>query len=195
TAIWTAGAAPFGLASDQIFPRFVVDHLPAGLSGLVIAGVLSAAMSTHSAALNSLASATTHDFYAPLTGRGDERHLLAVGRWITVAWAVVLAFVALGFGSSGRPVVELALSIASITYGGLLGTYILAGTAARVRGRDAITAIVVTTLIMIVVVLKKPGPFAHLAFPWYVPMGTGIAVRVGLASSLGGRAVGRKGGT
>src|SRR5262249_19816018 len=156
--IWAAQAAPPQVASDQIFPRFVVEHLPAGLSGLVIAGVLSAAMGTHSSALNSLASASTHDFYAPISGERDERRLLVVGRWLTIVWAVILAFVALAFRRSGEPVVQLALSIASITYGGMLGTYILAGVAPRVRGRDAIAAIVVTTLIMIVVVLFKPGP-------------------------------------
>ena len=77
----------------------------------------------------------------------------------------------------------------------MLGTYILAGLP-RIRGRDAIAAIAVTTLIMLVVVWKKPGPFAHLAFPWYVPMGTGIALVVGGLSSLvgGGRGVAGWGG-
>jgi hypothetical protein len=58
----------------------------------------------------------------------------------------------------------------------------------RIRGRDAIAAIVVTTLIMIVVVLVKPRPFDHLAFPWYVPMGTGLALLMGWGSSLVGGA-------
>jgi SSS family transporter len=190
-AIWAAGSADPSLPSDQIFPRFVVNHLPAGLSGLVIAGVLSAAMGTHSSALNSLASAVTHDFYAPLTGRRDEHHLLAVGRWVTLIWAVILAVMSMMF-RPGQPVVELALSIASITYGGLLGTYILAGSE-RIRGRDAIAAIVLTTAIMTVVVVEKPAPFAHLAFPWYVPMGTAIALATGFLSSLigGPKTVGR----
>ena len=183
TAIWAAGAADPNLTGEQLFPRFVVDHLPVGLSGLVIAGVLSAAMGTHSSALNSLASATTHDFYAPITGRRDEQHLLAVGRWFTLGWAILLAILSLSFRNTGQPVVELALSIASITYGGLLGTYILAGVP-RIRGRDAIAAIALTTMVMTIVVLKKPGPFAHLAFPWYVPMGTALALMTGFGSSM-----------
>src|SRR5690606_28443020 len=69
---------------DAIFPRFIVDHLPPGVSGLIVAGVLAAAMSTVSSSLNSLASATTHDLYAPLAGRtGDEAHLMRVGRRFT----------------------------------------------------------------------------------------------------------------
>jgi len=194
TTIWAAGFADPALASDRIFPQFVVDHFPTGLAGLFVAGVLAAAMSTIASSLNALASATTHDFYAPLSGVRDQRALLAVGRWATLAWAVVLGVGALFFRGSGQPVVELALSIASITYGGLLGTYILAGVAERVRGRDAILAIVVTTVVMGVVVLARPGPFARLAWPWYVPMGTAIALGLGWASSMSGRADGRMGG-
>jgi SSS family solute:Na+ symporter len=183
TFIWAAGADNASLSGDEVFPSFVVDLLPAGLSGLVIAGIFAAAMSTVSSSLNSLASATTHDFYAPLTGVRDPRKLLTVGRWTTVGWAAVLAGGALAFQSNDQPVVVLALSIASITYGGLLGTYILGGISARVKQADAVAAIVTASLAMLVVVLAKPGPFANLAWPWYVPLGTIIAVGVGLGSS------------
>ncbi len=181
--IWAAGADDGSLQSDRIFPQFVVDHLPVGLAGLVIAGVLAAAMSTVSSSLNSLASATTHDFYAAITGRRDPQHLLEVGRWATLAWAVVLMGGALAFRSQGTPVVELALSVASIAYGGLLGTFIMAGLMPRSGGRDAITAILVATAAMLAVVLIKPGPFENLAWPWYVPLGTAITLAVGFLSS------------
>lgn len=184
--IWAAGADDGSLQSDRIFPQFVVDHLPVGLAGLVIAGVLAAAMSTVSSSLNSLASATTHDFYAAITGRRDPQHLLKVGRWATLAWAVVLMGGALAFwafGSQGTPVVVLALSVASIAYGGLLGTFIMAGLMPRSRGRDAITAILVATAAMLVVVLIQPWPFENLAWPWYVPLGTAITLAVGFLSS------------
>jgi len=183
TFIWSAGADNGTLSSDELFPSFVVDLLPAGLSGLVIAGIFAAAMSTVSSSLNSLASAATHDFYAPLTNTRDLRKLLVVGRWTTLGWAVVLAGGALAFQSNDQPVVVLALSIASITYGGLLGTYILGGVSQKVRQFDAIVTIVTSTLAMLVVVLLKPGPFADLAWPWYVPLGTAIALAVGLSTS------------
>jgi SSS family solute:Na+ symporter len=181
TLLWAAGADDPSLSGDELFATFVVDQLPTGLSGLVIAGIFAAAMSTVSSSLNSLASAATHDFYAPITRRDDARHLLAVGRLATVAWAVVLAGGALAFQSRDQPVVELALSISSITYGGLLGTYILGGIAQRARQVDAITGIVVATVSMLVIVLAKPGPLANLAWPWYVPLGTAIALAAGLA--------------
>jgi SSS family transporter len=184
TFLWAAGAKDIGLSGDEIFPRFVVEFLPPGVSGLVIAGILAAAMSTVSSSLNSLASATTHDFYASLRGRNDPEHLLKVGRWATVGWATVLIGGALSFKSSDQPVVELALSIASITYGSLLGVYILGGVLQRARELDAIVSIVVSTLFMVVIVLIKPGPFADVAWPWYVPMGTSVTMAVGLGMGL-----------
>ncbi len=182
TALWAAGADDPTLAGDAIYPTFIVQRLPPGLGGLMVAGLLAAAMSTVSSSLNSLASATTHDFYAPLSGRREARHLLTVGRWTTLGWAAVLTAGALAFGSPDQPVVELALSIGSITYGALLGTYILGGTAGRVRQFDAILAITVATVAMLVIVLGKPGVFARLAWPWYVPLGTAITLGVGWVS-------------
>lgn len=187
TALWAAGVSSDpSVPGDELLPRFVLAQLPTGLAGLAVAGILAAAMSS---SLSALASATTHDFYAPLTGRRDERHLLTVGRWATFGWAVLLALGAFLFQAAGQgqPVVVLALSIASITYGGLLGTFILTGIP-RVRQRDAITAIVITVAIMLVVFFWKSGPLGKLAFPWYVPMGTAIAVAAGYLSSLVGPA-------
>lgn len=183
TMLWAAGLDDGSGSGDQLFPNFIVEHLPVGLSGLVIAGVLAAAMSTVSSSLNSLASATTHDFYAPLTGRTDAKHLLAVGRWATVGWAIVLAGGALSFRSTDQPVVELALSIASIAYGGLLGTYVLGGIVPAAKGRDAVLALAVATITMVVVVLLKPGPLADLAWPWYVPLGLAITIATGVVST------------
>ena len=136
------------MPSDQLFPAFVVDHLPAGLAGLVIAGILAAAMGTHSSAINSLASSATHDLYASWTGRRDPGHLLRVGRLFSAVWALGLIGGALFFhvsaGGNDTPVVVLALSIASVTYGPLLGTYFLAGRWPRARGRDVVGAVAIT---------------------------------------------------
>jgi solute:Na+ symporter, SSS family len=197
SAIWAAGLAPAEMQSDQLFPAFVVHHLPVGLAGLVIAGILAAAMGTHSSAINSLASSATHDLYASWTGRRDPGHLLRVGRLISAGWALGLIGGALFFhataGGGQTPVVVLALSIASVTYGPLLGTYFLAGRWPRARGRDVVGAVAVTVAVMLVVVFAKrlataPGlewlePLGRLAWPWYVPLGTFLAVGSGMALS------------
>ena len=196
-AIWAAGQAPASVPGDQLFPAFVVNHLPAGLAGLVVAGILAAAMGTHSSAINSLASSATHDLYASFTGRHDPVHLLRVGRLLSAVWATGLIGGALffHFAASGNdtPVVVLALSIASVTYGPLLGTYFLAGRWPRARGRDVVVAVAITVAIMLVVIFAKRiseyprlewlTPVGRLAWPWYVPLGTLLTVLSGIALS------------
>lgn len=190
SAIWAAGFAPDSLPSDQIFSRFIIDHLPVGLTGLVIAGILAAAMSTISSSINALASSLTHDWYASLTGEDDPAILLRVGRVISLGWGLALVGGALGFhalaSQSDTPVVVLALSIASVTYGALLGAYLLAGRS-RVTGADVIRGATATVMVMMVTLfaarLVAAGatflePLATIAWPWYVPIGTLITVTV-----------------
>jgi Na+/proline symporter len=208
SAIWAAGLAPNAIPADQIFPRFILDHLPAGLAGLVVAGILAAAMSTISSSINALASSMTHDLYAGWSGRREPTHLLRVGRLFSAVWGTGLVLSALFFqyyaGGTDTPVVVLALSVASITYGGLLGTYILAGSR-RTSGRDVVGAVGITVVAMLLVVFAKPlsaspafswlAPAARLAWPWYVPLGTLIAVGTGVALSYlphGKRKIGRR---
>lgn len=186
TSLWLAGAAKPGLASDAIYPTFVAEHLPPGLAGLVVAAILAAA--SVAAALNSLSSASTNDFYAALTGRRDPRHLLLVGRWMTLVWALILVGVAMLFRDRTTPVVVMALSIASLTYGGLLGTYLLGSFWPAARERDVIVAVVACLVLMTPVVLGFPFRlFPGLAFPWFVPLGTGVTVGVGMLSSMIGK--------
>jgi len=197
TAIWAAGLAPEGMPGDSVLSRFVIDHLPTGLAGLMVAGVLAAAMSTQSSAINALASSMTHDLYASLTGRTDPAHLLKVGRALSMTWGLALIAGALAFagGTTGRdtPVVVLALSIASVTYGALLGAYLLAGAGPRVDGRAVMAGVAVAVTTMLVVLfaarlarvagLAWLEPVGRLAWPWYVPLGTSICVVTGWAAS------------
>src|SRR5216117_1482900 len=197
TSLWLAGADQPGMRGDVIYPTFIVTQLTPGLSGLVVAGILAAAMSSHASAVNSLASAATHDFYAPLTGRHDMGHLLWVGRWLTLVWTAVLVTGAIAFRDQNTPVVQLALSIVSLTYGSLLGTYILGGVWPRARQVDVIIALIVSILIMSPIVLGAVIPhfpvrwLPGLAWPWYVPQGTAVTVVIGMLSSTVGRPDGR----
>ncbi len=197
TAIWATQLVPASVPSDQIFPGFVLAHLPAGLAGLVVAGILAAAMGTHSSAINALASSLTHDLYAGWTGRREPAHLLRVGRLFSALWGVGLiagALLFLAYDREGRtPVVVLALSVASIAYGTLLGTYVLAGRWSRATGRDVVAGAGVSLGVMLAVFFARAlaeqpglawlGPAGRLAWPWYVPLGTLLAVAVGTLSS------------
>ncbi len=182
---------------DAIFPRFIIEVMPPGLTGLVIAAILAAAMSTVSGALNSLSAATTHDIYLPLTKRSiDGRELLRIGRRFTLMWAVILIGGAMLYRQQGTPVVVIALAIASFTYGGLLGAFFLALLWRRARQRDAMTGMGVSITIMAFIVFAgrlvqtypalEPilGPFAGIAWPWYVLIGTTITFVVGMLSSV-----------
>lgn len=203
-AIWAAGLAPESMGPDEIFPRFIINQLPAGLAGLVVAGILAAAMSTISSSINALASSMTHDLYAGWTGRRDPAHLLRVGRMFSAVWGLGLIGGALFFqyyASGGdTPVVVLALSIASITYGALLGTYLLAARWSRATGRDVVGAVILAVTVMLVVVFARRlaegagvtwlAPVGRLAWPWYVPLGTLLTFGTGAVLSYFPRVAG-----
>jgi len=194
TAIWSAGLAPDGMAPDKIFPTFILEHLPHGISGLLVAGILAAGMSNISSSISALASSMTHDLYANWTGERDPVKLLRVGRTFSMAWGIALIGAAMFFyrisQGGDTPVIVLALSIASVTYGAVLGTYLLGGRVARAQGRDVVGAVLVSVLVMLVVVFSArlaalPGldwlaPVGRLAWPWYVPLGTALTVLTGL---------------
>ncbi|MGH7513101.1 MAG: hypothetical protein ACREOQ_09280, partial [Gemmatimonadales bacterium] len=138
-----------------------------------------------------------HDLYASWTRRTDPVHLLRVGRAFSAVWGMGLIAGALFFhsfaSSNDTPVVVLALSIASVTYGPLLGTYILAGRWPRARGRDVVGAVAFTVVVMVIVIFARRlaaapmlswlEPVGHLAWPWYVPLGTLLAVGSGMLLS------------
>jgi SSS family solute:Na+ symporter len=188
-AFYDARAFP---ASDVIFPQFIVEVMPPGLTGLVIAAILAAAMSTVSGSLNSLSAATTHDIYLPITKRVlDDKEQLRIGKRFTLMWAVILIGGALLYRQQGTPVVVIALAIASFTYGGLLGGFFLGLLWRRARQRDAIIGMSVGIAVMAVVVFAKNlddfmpflTPLGRIAWPWYVLIGTTITMVVGIISS------------
>ncbi|MFW6331240.1 MAG: sodium:solute symporter family transporter, partial [Gemmatimonadota bacterium] len=173
---------------DEVFPLFIIEALPAGVSGLIVAGVLAAAMSTVSSSLNSLASATTHDLYAPAADRaGDEAHLLRLGRAFTVVWAAILIGGAILFelAQQGTPIVVIALQIASFTFGPLLGGFLLGTLFRRPDQTDAIvgigTAVVLMTALWGVQTFGVIEPIVDTL--WFALIGSAITVAVGLGSA------------
>ncbi|MGE5361243.1 MAG: sodium:solute symporter [Bacteroidales bacterium] len=176
---------------DELFPAFIVRNLPHGISGLVIAAILAAAMSTLSGALNSLSSTTMADFYQPMLARRaaregravadgalEQARLLRLSRWWTAAWGVALIAVALVAKDWGS-VLPVGLTIASIVYGPMLGAFLLGVVTTRANETGAIAGIVVSLTCMILVKIFTP-----LAWTWYVLVGTVICAAVGYAASL-----------
>jgi len=165
--------------SDEIFARFIVEQLPPGITGLLIAGIFAAAMSSLSSSINSLASASAYDFWAPLKGLGgDEEKILRAGKGFTIIWAAALIGGAVLFIplSSRTSAVEVALGIASVVYGGLLGAFGLGVLADRADQRSTMIGMAAGIGVVMVIWLTVPE---LVAWPWFVLIGTTVTFFVG----------------
>lgn len=190
---------------DEIFPRYIIEGLPVGLSGLLLAGILAAAMSTLSSSLNSLASSSMLDLIERFVKKsiGDARRLF-YSRGLTLFWAGLFIFFASLFENTENPVVELGLAIASFTYGGLLGGFLLGIIVKRAREWDAVISFSLTIIIMVLVIfgvwyspsegwllILNPSDamielkgLRQIAWPWYTMIGSLICIAFGFLLSL-----------
>jgi Na+/proline symporter len=195
--LWALYAARTFATPDAIFPTFILERMPHGLLGLIVAAIVAATMSTHSGAINSLAAATTMDIWVPLRrSPPTEAATYRAGKLFALMWGVVLTGGALLYPESQTPVVVVALSIASFTYGALVGGFFLGIYNARAEQRDAILGMSLGIVAMALVVFAKQlaaafawlagplTPFANIAWPWYVLIGTTITLFAGSISAL-----------
>jgi SSS family transporter len=166
-------AAPGG-DTDKIYPEFIVHAMPVGLAGIVLASIFAIAMSNASGSLNSLASSSIMDLGVR---RGEAAaDSLRRSRKMTLAWGVVLGL--LGLVRWG-PVLVAGLTIASITYGAMLGVFLLGTWNRRANETGALVGFGVGLAAMIVVKFETP-----LAWTWYVFVGTVITFAVGSLASV-----------
>jgi len=143
------------MENDREFPTFIAQYLPIGLKGLLLAGVLSSAMSTLSSSINSLASSTINDWV-------KKTKSLKLSRLVSLVWAAILIGIALLFDEGNEAIVIMGLQIASFTYGGLLSLFILSK---MKRDFSPISiAIGLVFSILTVLLLKYFG----LAWTWYI---------------------------
>ncbi len=164
---------------DRIFPTFIVHHLPHGVSGIMIAAIFAAAMSNLSSALNSLASTTVVDFYRPFFKKETSAAAqVRLSRWMTVLWGVVLVGLAI-ICRRVQSVLEAGLTIASITYGSMLGVFLLGVITKNANERGSILGMAAGLLSMLLI-----WKYGSIAFTWYVLIGTVITFSVGYAASL-----------
>ena len=180
--------------TDRIFPSFIVREMPVGVAGIVLASIFAVAMSNASGSLNSLASSTVMDFggaatdrvevnptenregsFASLRMTAKSGAMLRRSRFITLVWGLVLGF--LGLVRWGGVLVA-GLTIASITYGGLLGVFLLGTWNKRANETGALAGFVAGIATMVAVNRLTP-----LAFTWYVLAGTIVTFAVGSATS------------
>jgi solute:Na+ symporter, SSS family len=177
-AYYLVPASHFGQA-DRIYPTFIISKMPHGLSGVLIAAILAAAMSNLSAALNALSSSTILDFYLPLRPETSETRRMALSRLATIMWAVVLFTLAVLCLHRVARVVELGLQIASISYGALLGVFLLGVLTHRTSQLGAMVGMICAIAAEIYV-----WRFTAVAWTWYVAIGTAVAVVSGYLVSV-----------
>lgn len=167
------------LLRDREFATFIVNYLPWGVRGLVIAAVFSAAMGTLSGSLNASASTTVNDLYRPLVPGASEGHLMAVSRILTAIWGMVQMSVAIAATQLKANVVENALAIASFTTGIILGLFLLGILTKRVGQGAALIGLLAGVAAVSFAKFGTP-----LAWPWYALVGSSTVFSVGLLVSL-----------
>src|ERR1700731_2329387 len=177
-AYYHVPSAVFG-KPDRIYPTFIVTRMPHGISGLLIAAILAAAMSNLSAALNSLSSSAIMDFYARLRPQADEKTKMRLSRVATVLWALVLfALAVIALHKVGR-VVEVGLQIASVAYGALLGVFLLGVLTRRANQVGAMWGMLCGLGLELYLWL-----WTHVPWTWWIPLGTAVTFAVGWIASI-----------
>lgn len=191
-AYYRVPSSHFGKA-DWIYPSFIVNKMPHGISGLLIAAILAAAMSNLSAALNALSSSSIMDFFfrrnlrsqnsasspTPDSDDAASPEKIRLSRVFTVFWAIVLfALAILSLREAGH-VVEVGLQIASIAYGALLGVFLLGVLTRRANQSGAMVGMVFGFSAELYLWLGTRVPWT-----WWVAIGTVITFLIGLLASL-----------
>lgn len=176
--------------SDEIFPMFIVQNLPVGLAGLVVAGLLSASMSTLSSTFNSLASTTIFDLLQGRKFLKSESDKLKYSRLATIFWAFVIMGTGLLFQSETNPAVDFALKIQSLIYGGLLGVFLLGIIYKKARLSDAVISYSFAIVILILLfILPKFNLMPVINLTWFTFFGVVITFIVANFTMLFGKKI------
>jgi SSS family solute:Na+ symporter len=168
-------AFPFA-GGDRVFPDFITQHLPTGLSGLVVAAIFAAAMSS---SLNSIAATAVNDLYKPFRPERSDKHYFKVSHWLTLIWGVVQIGVALVVRHRNRSALDQALSIASLINGPVLGVFLVGTFLRRVSEPPALIGMLASVLVMLYVYFGT-----KIAWTWYVLIGSLITFTVSWAASF-----------
>jgi SSS family transporter len=168
---------------NYIIPRFVLDHLPLGLAGLFLAGVLAAAMSSIAAELNSLSTATVIDFYRRwVRPQASDAHFLKVSKLATAAWGIFACTIAIYAATLGS-LIEVVNRFGSFFYGSILGVFILAMIPTS-KSFGAFVGLIAGMVTVGAVSFGAPS----VSFLWHNVIGAVTVVLVGTVLSIGGTA-------
>jgi Na+/proline symporter len=161
---------------DQVFPDFITKHMPSGLSGLVVAAIFAAALSS---SLNSIAATFVNDLYKPFRQNLTDKHYLKVSHWLTLLFGIVQIVVALAVMRQNRSALDQALSIASLINGPVLGVFLVGTFLKKVSQTPALIGMAASILLMLSIKFFTP-----IAYTWYVLIGSLTTLLVAWLASL-----------
>ena len=154
--------------NDAILPRFIVDHLPHGLIGFIVAAIVAAALSP---SINAMAATTVNDFYLKrVKTPPDEATLLRLSKRITIFWGIVQLLVALGAQWLDQSVLDAGLSVLSLTTGPVLGAFLVGVLTTRVGAAAMIGGMAVGG-----VVLVAAWWTGAVGWTWYALIGASVS--------------------
>lgn len=175
---------------DRVFPHFIAKHLPPGVTGLLIAAVFAAAMSTVSTSLNSSATLIMSDFYQRFVNPvADDKRKMFVLHAATIVWGVLGTITALALVALTESALDVWWTLSSILSGGIVGLFLL-GLISRTAGNAAgVTGVLCGVLVITWMVISKteawPTSLASLRSPFHsfmiIVVGTLVILLVGLA--------------
>jgi SSS family transporter len=168
-------AFPF-TGGDRVFPDFITKYMPSGLSGLVVAAIFAAAMSS---SLNAIAATAVNDLYKPFRPSRDDKHYLKVSHLLTLVWGVVQIGVALVVRNQPGSALSQALSVASLINGPILGVFLVGTLLRRVSQPPALIGMLVSMASMLYIFLAT-----KIAWTWYVFIGSLITIVVAWLASF-----------
>jgi len=135
---------------DYMFIRFILNQLPTGLIGLLLAVILSAAMSSTASEINALATITSIDLYGRnIKGKKDDASMVRITKWFTLIWGIVAIRIAC-FANLAENLIQLVNIIGSIFYGNVLGIFLLAFFFKHIKGNAVFTGALITQVIIII---------------------------------------------
>ncbi|MEZ4796522.1 MAG: sodium:solute symporter [Flavobacteriaceae bacterium] len=173
---------------DYMFITFILNNLPRGLIGLLLAVILSAAMSSTSSELNALASTTTIDLYKRNTSEKSETEMVKVSKWFTLGWGILAICIAC-VANLAENLIQLVNIIGSIFYGNVLGIFLLAFFIKTVKGNAVFVAALITQVIVFALFFLNEFEFINLPFLWLNFVGCIIVMIIAiLIQSLSNRA-------
>lgn len=162
---------------DYMFIRFILNHLPTGLIGLLLAVILSAAMSSTASEINALATITSIDLYSRnLKEDKGEIHTVKMTKWFTLGWGIVAIIIAC-FANLAENLIQLVNIIGSIFYGNVLGIFLLAFFFKHIKGNAVFIGALITQAIVVIGWLLDWMPYLWLNL-------FGCVVVIGIANTL-----------